>query len=54
MGNYMRCELLEGMGGLAEKMGGGFENDTEVAQKDACVLGAGSLKRKCSQLSGSN
>lgn len=29
----------------------GVGDDTEVAVQDACVLGAVSLKRKCSQLS---
>ena len=35
--------------GCAGKCGWG-EDDTEVAGKDACVLGAVSLKRECSQL----
>src|ERR1700732_948273 len=47
MGHYMGCGLGEGM--VAALEGWGFENDTEVAAKVACVLVVVSLKRKCSR-----
>jgi len=40
----------ENVGGLGAWMRA-VADDTEVAAKDACILGADGLKRECSQLS---
>jgi hypothetical protein len=48
MGHYMGCRLWVEIGRIRERRSG-FENDTEVAAKNACVLKVIGLKREGSR-----